>query len=147
MTEQQYNSLQVPISEVIEGDVHTADEIDRQQDVIEVNSDLISRLYGVMFLVNRTVSFQDFVGPEMVPVFRQLLTEAIDSMKPTFSQLEDFAFEVSLNEDTGNFIVSGTNNYSRTILGFIQMAVRAPVMERRAVSYESIGTEEVIGYQ
>ncbi|MFY0658113.1 MAG: hypothetical protein JXR12_15350 [Neptunomonas phycophila] len=129
------SGLKIPVTEILEGEVHTAEEQERQQDVIEVTTDLISRLYGAMFLTNRAVTFNKPSGPESAVAYKAILTEAVELLAQEFSQMKEFSFEVRLNEETGNFIVSGNNHFSKTMIGFIQMAIRAPITERRAVNY------------
>lgn len=136
------SGLKIPVTEILQGEVHTAEELERQQDVVEVTSDLINRLYSAMFLTNRAVRFNESVGPETVVAYKAILTEAVDLLAKEFSLMHDFAFDVRLNEETGNFIVNGTNQMSKTILGFIQMAVRAPITERRAVNYEALAEDD-----
>ena len=134
--------LNIPITEILQGEVHTTEEQKLQHDVVEVTTDLIGRLYSAMFLTNRALRFNESVGPEAVVAYKATLTEAVKLLAQEFSLMQDFAFEVRLNEETGNFIVSGSNHMSKTILGFIQMAVRAPITERRDVNYEQIAEND-----
>lgn len=121
-------SMQVPINSIVEGEVDTAEDQQKRQTLISVTSDMVARLYSTMFLVDQATSLSSF-GFERAELYKQSLMAAVDKLEQQFPMLAEFDVKVDVSAETGNIIVTGTNDFTNTILDFIRVASQSPMTD------------------
>lgn len=133
------SSMNIPINTVVEGEVDTAQDQQKRHRLIAVTSDMVSRLYSVMFLVDQATALSSF-GSEKVELYKQGLSAAVNQLQREFPILSEFDVTVAVSAETGNIVLSGNNDFTNTILDFIRIASQSPITD--LAEQQSLPTEE-----